>query len=338
MKNLFYFLIAFFMLSCGSGNKDVRLTTTDARPLGDDVPINLIEQAKPTLFVMPSDQLLRRFGMIKEEQAHGRTILVRDFGGYLLRDDDSRYIISAIQNQFINVGFPLNDLEQTIRSIQDQELLDALEDIQQDAKTMLLTSARPDIILELDYSMIADRTSRNLNRSLTLTLRAIDAFSNQVIATIQQTGFGKDSRGNNSAPGLAEAMIKEYISDFTQQINSYFADIIRNGRNATFRVTVDRGINLNMYDECLRGDSYSDWIIDYMKANTVRGAYRLDRNTNTEIFFTNVRIKTLNENGTQYSSFDFAREFSRAMNQACGIRTQNRTQGLGDANVVIMGM
>ena len=68
------------------------------------------------------------------------------------------------------------------------------------------------------------------------------------------------------------------------------------------------------------------------------GTYNLQRNTDTEMYFANVRIKTLNDNGTQYSAYDFARELSKALNKECGVKSKNVTQGLGDAMIIIKGM
>lgn len=320
-KLLAIFAMATMLVSCGGGGQQ----TVDVK-----------QTQKPTMLVLPSDQLLQRFGSLQQQEALGKTLQVRDYNGYMLTDQDSKFIISSIQSAFINFGYPLNDLEQTLKSINDQEMLDAVTGIQKDAKTILLTNAKPDIILELDYNLATDRSSRDYAKSLTYTLRAIDAFSNKVVATIQQTDF-KSGKAKTSA-ALMEAALAKDAKGFTQQVDNYFSDIIANGRDITLRVTIENGVNLTMSDECLDGDAYTDFIIDWVKVNTLLGAYNLNRNTDTEMYFTNVRIKTLNENGTQYSAYDFARELSKALNKGCGIKSKNTTQGLGDATISIKGM
>ena len=182
------------IVSCGGKQNDDSLTNTDAVQEDENSAVNVNEQAKPNLIVIPSDELLQKFGMLKEENAQGKTIYVRDYKGYLLKDPNAKFIISTIQSTFINVGFPLNDLDQTLKSLNDQEIMDDVDNIQKDAKTMLLTSVRPDIILELNYDLVNDNSSRSLNKSLTYTLRGIDAFSNKVVSTIQETGYGKISQ------------------------------------------------------------------------------------------------------------------------------------------------
>lgn len=318
-------LLAIVLMSCG-GNGGNQSNT-----------VNVTQQQKPAMLVIPSDQLLQQFGKLKQQEALGKTLQVRDYNGYLLTDQDSKFIISTIQSAFIQMGYPLNDLEQTLKSINEQEMLDAIDGIQKDAKTILLTTAKPDIILELDYNIVTDRSSRDFKKSLTYTLRAIDAFSNKVVATIQQTNFEGNSKAATPAT-LMEAALAKDTKGFTQQINNHFNTIIETGREITLRVTIDNGVNLTMSDECLDGDTYSDFIIDWVKVNTLLGAYNMNRNTETEMYFTNVKIKTLNDNGTQYSAYDFARELSKALNKGCGIKSRNTTQGLGMATISIKGM
>lgn len=320
-KLLAIFAMATMLVSCGGGGTS---TTVDVK-----------QTQKPTMLVLPSDQLMQRFGCIRTEVSLGKQLQVRDYNSYLLTDPDAKFIIASIQSAFIEFGYPLNDLEQTLKSINDQEMVDEVSGIKKDSKTILLTNARPDIILELDYDMTTDRSSRDYSKSLTYTLRAIDAFSNKVVATIQAASV-KNAKGN-TATMMGEA-IQKNSKDFTKQINKHFDDLIANGRDITMRVMIDANESFTMSDESIYGDTYADFILDYMKVNTLMGTYNLQRNTDTEMYFANVRIKTLNDNGTQYSAYDFARELSKAVNKECGVKSKNVTQGLGDAMIIIKGM
>lgn len=320
-KLLAIFAMATMLVSCGGGGTS---TTVDVK-----------QTQKPTMLVLPSDQLMQRFGCIRTEVSLGKQLQVRDYNSYLLTDPDAKFIIASIQSAFIEFGYPLNDLEQTLKSINNQEMVDEVSGIKKDSKTILLTNARPDIILELDYDMTTDRSSRDYSKSLTYTLRAIDAFSNKVVATIQAASV-KNAKGN-TATMMGEA-IQKNSKDFTKQINKHFDDLIANGRDITMRVMIDANESFTMSDESIDGDTYADFILDYMKVNTLMGTYNLQRNTDTEMYFANVRIKTLNDNGTQYSAYDFARELSKALNKECGVKSKNVTQGLGDAMIIIKGM
>lgn len=323
-RKLFYVAIAVLMLSsCGNS--------------GTGSSGDISQTQKPTMLVLPSDQLLQNYGSLKQQESLGKNLQIRDYPSYMLADQNSKFIVSSIQSKFIDFGYPLNDLEQTLKSINDQEMIDAVTGIQKDAKTMLLTSAKPDIILDYDYNLQADLSTREYKKKLTYTIRAIDAFSNKVVAAIQRSDFSDDKKYSNPAALMQVALDKD-LPSFTQQINKYFNTIIESGRDITVRVTIENGVNLSMSDECLDGNTYTDFLIDWLKVNALQGSYNMQRNTETEMYFSNVRIKTLNDNGTQYSAYDFARDLSKAFNKGCGIKSKNTTQGLGDAIISIKGM
>ena len=244
---------AVMFISCG-GNDSKK------QSYAESATVNVTQQQKPRMLVIPSDQLLERFGKLNPEDAQGKTVYNRDFAGYLLSDKDSKFIIASIQDAFIEFGYPLNDLEQTLKSINDQEMVDEVDGIRKDAKTMLLTTAKPDIILELDYNLATNSNSRNLDRNLTYTLRAIDAFSNKVVATIQQAEFKKS--GESSPAVLMREALAQDTKKYTAQINDFFNSVVTNGRDIAMRITINGNVDLSMSDECLNGDTYTDFIID----------------------------------------------------------------------------
>jgi hypothetical protein len=335
-------IIALFMTSCGGGEESSTgnsLTSTSAVNLEDEnTAVNAVEQAKPTLIIIPSDELLKRSGCITVEDAQGKSIYIRDYKKFLMVNEDSKFIISTIQAEFNKLGFPLEDLDQALKQINDKQMIDEVDGLKKDPKNILLTSVRPDIILELDYKLKIDTKSRNLNKSLTYTLKALDAYSNKSISNIQETGFGKELE-TNDASELMKQSLSSNISDFASQINKYFSDIIRKGREITVRITITKDVEMSLEDDCLDGEeTYSDWIINYMKTHTVKGAYKLQMNTESEMFFKNVRIKTLNEDGTQYGAYDFARELKKALRKSCGVKASNKSQGLGDVHIMLKGM
>ena len=79
VKSLVIFVFASTILSCGNKQNGDGLTNTDAEPESENTEVNANEQAKPNLIVIPSDELLQKFGMLKEEEAQGKTIYIRDF-------------------------------------------------------------------------------------------------------------------------------------------------------------------------------------------------------------------------------------------------------------------
>ncbi|MBR6445501.1 MAG: hypothetical protein IKS94_03600 [Prevotella sp.] len=335
-------LTVLIMASCG-GNKGGNLAEGASGDLDayESGGVNAIEQARPQIMVIPGDQVLQNFRCLTTQKANGRDYILRDYKNYLLKDDRAKRIISVIQNEFNNKDFPLNDFEQTLKQLDTQEALDMADGFEKDAKTMLLTVAQPDIILELTYDTSRDRamsmTSHNYNRrgekNVSFTLNALDAYTNKVVATMTASNI----KGESTTETI-QASIKEQMPKFQQDITKYFSDILTRGREITVRIAVEKGCKVNLSDESIEGDTYADWIIDYMKAHTIKGAHKLQRNTNKELYFVNCRINLLNEDGTQYGVYDWTRDLQKNLRKNLGLKCSNKAQGLGEVLISINGI
>lgn len=329
------------MTSCG-GNKGGNLAEgasgdMEAYENGD---VNAIEQARPTIMVIPGDQTLQNFKCLTTERANGREYILRDYKKYLLKDDRAKRIISTIQDEFNAQNFPLNDFEQTLKQLDTQEATDMADGFEKDAKTQLLTVAQPDILLELSYDTSRDKismTSHNYShkgeKNVSFTLNAVDAYTNKVVATMTASNL----KGESTTETI-QASIKDQMPKFQQDIQKYFSDILTRGRDITVRIAVAKGCNVRLNDESIEGDPYADWIIDYMKAHTIKGAHKLQRNTATELYFVNCRIKLLNENGTQYGVYDWTRDLQKNLRKNLGLKCSNKAQGLGEVLISIEGL
>lgn len=336
-------LTALIMASCGGGNKQSNGLTEGASGDMDayeQSDVNAIEQARPAIMVIPGDQVLQNFKCLTTQKANGRDYILRDYKNYMLKDDRAKRIISTIQNEFNAQNFPLNDFEQALKQLDTQDALDMADDLEKDAKTMLLTVAQPDIILELTYDTSRDKismTSHNYSgrgeKNVSFTLNALDAYTNKVVATMTASNI----KGESTTETIQES-IKEGMPKFQQDITKYFSDILTRGRDITVRIAVEKGCNINLSDESIEGDTYADWIMDYIKTHTVKGAYKMQRNTAKELYFVNCRIKLLNEDGTQYGVYDWTRDLQKNLRKNLGLKCTNKAQGLGEVLISVQGI
>ena len=299
--------------------------------------VNGIEQARPQIMVLPGDQTLQNFRCLQTQKVNGRDFIIRDYKNYLLKDDRAKHIFSTIQDEFNKQNFPLNDFEQTLKQLDTQEALDMADGLEKDAKTQLLTVAQPDIILELNYDTSRDKvslTSHNYNQTgeqnISFTLNALDAYTNKVVATMTASNI----KGESTTETI-QASIKDQMPKFQQDIVKYFSDILTRGRDITVRVVVAQGCNVTLSDTSIEGDTYADWIVDYVKTHTVKGAYKLQRNTDNELYFVNCRIRLINDDGTQYGVYDWTRDLAKNLRKNLGLKVTNKAQGLGEALLVI---
>lgn len=335
-------IVVFSMMACGGNQKGNGLTEgasgdMEAYESGD---VNAIEQARPSIMIIPSDQVLQNFGCLRTEEINGRKYILRDYKTYFLKDDRAKRIFSTIQNEFNAQNFPLHDFEQTLKQLDTQETLDMADGMEKDAKTMLLTAAQPDIILELSYNTSRDKISlvghnynRNGEKNVSYTLNALDAYTNKVVATIEASNIKGESTTETIQTDIEEQMPK-----FQKDITKYFSDILTRGRDITVRITIEDGLDLALTDESIEGDTYADWIMDYIKTHTVKGAYKMQRNTDSELYFVNCRIKLLNEDGTQYGVYDWARDLQKNLRSNLGLKCKNMSQGLGEVVISIEGL
>ncbi|MDE6311256.1 MAG: hypothetical protein K2L96_05505 [Muribaculaceae bacterium] len=337
IKNTFYItLFSALLCSCSGGNSQQSLAEGASGDIVayENTDLNAAEQARATIMIIPSDNLLKNFKALEVVGNDGAEQVTRNYSKYLLSNKDNKAVISTIQQAFADANYPVQDLEQMLKQLSTQEATDLVDDIDKDAKTQLLTVAQPDIIIELDYQTSMNmRGAVNNASSVGYTLNVIDAYTNNVLSSTTMS----DLKGENTVKAIS-GPLKEAMPKILGDIQKNFSDILTRGRNVTIRVAVGSDSNVNLNDESIEGDTYADWIMDYVKTHTVKGAYKMQRNTDKELYFTNCRIPLLNEDGTQYGVYDWAREMSKSMRKNLGVKCTNKAQGLGEILITINGI
>ena len=170
------------------------------------------------------------------------------------------------------------------------------------------------------------------NIAAAIAYMAFDSYTSKAFSTKNNSCNGRDFNAL-----FSEAIHKEMKHIFPE-INNYFKDIVVHGREITVRFSVKKGFPFNLSSESITGDTYTDWIMDYMDAHAKKGTYKLQNNTDYELYFTNVRISTLCPDGTQNSAYKWARELIKEMRNDCGVKCANKVQGLGDVHIMIKGL
>jgi hypothetical protein len=111
----------------------------------------------------------------------------------------------------------------------------------------------------------------------------------------------------------------------------------KNGVEITLRVAANGTSGIAMDDDC--GDEEIAEKIDlWLKQNTINQAFKMVKNTDIEVAYTNVRIKAREDNGMKYTAYDFAKDLKKGLKKGCGLDVSNSTQSLGDALLIIEGI
>ena len=298
--------------------------------------VNAITQSMPSVMVFPSDGMLKRLGYLKEKKNQGVVGYDRQYQQALIDDQSLKFAIAVIEEEFAKVGFPLDNPEQTLKQIVVSSAVDEMANVSKDIRAELLNTARPDYLIELDYNLITDLKSRNLNRSLTYSVRALDVYSNKTIASISKTNVGKEQKTDNDAATLIKEAFPNNFQDFRSQITQHYADLLANGVEITLRLATKNSSGISIDDYC--GDKeVGESVVDWMKDNTVNQTYKMSKNTSSEIFFTNVRIYSQDEKGQKFTAYDFANSLKNEIKSGCGLDVSNKTQSIGDALIIIKG-
>lgn len=339
---LFSLLCAFvFFIGCSksndqTGNNSKGMIPTVAESQSSKRESNAISQSLPTLMVIPSDGLLQQIGYLSSIDNQGMTSYVRDYNGALINNSDLKFVIAAIEEEFANVGYPLENLEQQLKMIGNENAMDEAEGIARDLRAELMNTARPDYIIEIEYEMKVDSKSRNLSKSLTYIVKCLDVYTNKAIAAITRADVGKDGDNVDLAP-IIKQDFPETIGQLQGTISSHYADQLANGAEVSFRVVVLQESGIAMDDDC-GSDEIGEQVINWLKENSINSTYKMVKNTSTEMRFTNVRMYTQDENGNSYTAYDFAKDLKDALEDGCGLDVANKTQSIGDSYLQIEGV
>ena len=322
------------LISCGnSGSESNSMIPTNRDSESFKKEANAINQSMPSVMVVPSDAMLKRMNCIKEIDNQGVTSYSRDYAKSFIQDSELKFVVAEIEGQFSAKGFPLENMEQTLKMIGSNNAMDEMEGVARDLRAELMNTARPDYIIELDYELKSDPKSRNINKTLTYIVKCMDVYTNKSVASITRANVGKTSE-NNDVPSLVKGDFTEVLGQLSSGITNHFKDLLANGIEITLRLAVLNSSEVALDDDC--GDEeVGEKVITWLKENTVNSTYKMAKNTETEMFFTNVRIFTQDESGNSYTAYDFAKELKKGLKQGCGLSVSNKTQSLGDAFIQI---
>ena len=336
MKQLILFLIPITLIfsSCGdSSNASNSMLPTNADSRSAKKESNAITKSMPSVMVVPSDAMLKRMDCLKETNNQGVTSYSRDYAKSFIQDSELKFVIAEIESQFSNKGFSLENMEQTLKMVNNNNAMDEMEGIARDLRAELMNTAKPDYVIELDYELKQDPKSRNINKTLTYIVKCMDVYTNKSVASITRANIGKTSE-NNDVPGLVKEDFSNSIGELSTGITSHFKDLLANGIEITLRLAVLNSSAVALDDDC--GDEeIGERVVTWLKENTVNSTYKMAKNTETEMFFTNVRIFTQDESGNSYSAYDFAKDLKKGLKKGCGLSVSNKTQSLGDAFIQV---
>lgn len=308
--------------------------------------LTMMAQAKkPTIMVIPSDTYCTKNGYTTEWiDENGVKNTVPDVANIFKKEDveDLRLVISELSKIMAERGFPLKDLEQTLKSIQQESVeMSLLESstsgayITESMLDKVKRTAKADIILDLDFTIMR----KGPQRYISYNMRGLDAYTNKVIAANSGTGQPSTSAPVNV---LLEEAVLNYMDSFCAQLMSHFEDMAKNGREVVVKFKAWDNSDVNFETEFDFEDDYlelTDIISYWMEDNTVNHAPTRTNASENFITFEQVRIPLYKERNGRQSALD-ARGFANGIRSYLKkepflIESKIYERGLGEVWIII---
>lgn len=290
------------------------------------------QPAMPSVMVVPSDSWCNEHGFLKTEVHDSVTSYIADYRRALVSDPDLKIVISLVNGMMTEHGFRLTDLESTLKNIETENTLNSVtlssmgDMLAETPREQLSRVAKADIWIEISWKI----NNLGPRKSLTFTMRAIDAYTQKEVATAVGTS------GETYAvelPVLLEEAVSSYIYDFTGQLADYFREFQANGREITLEVRVWDNAGFNL--ETDTGTDILSYIIeDWVMENAAGGMMTPVTASENVLLFRGLRMPNTTPEGRQTDARYWTRSLVRLMRNE-QIDCKVYTRGLGHVMIVL---
>lgn len=292
------------------------------------------QQKKPTLMILPSDNWCNQRYFMSSYNDQGTMKKIPNYKQAFQEDTELAQVIAKIGAFMLSEGYTLKDAEQELKKLEQISAEDNVtnssnsgSELSETPLDKLKKRAKSDIIIQLWWE-INTAAGGNVIR---YTLDAFDAFTGKRIAS--STGNSKAS--DKFIPDLLLKAVKDNFSLFNSQIDNYFNDMRKNGREVIVKIKTWKNWDKDLEEE-YNGKELNEYINGWMKKNTVQGNFNTTDNSETYILFEQTRIPLLNDSGEAMDARDFARGLQKYLKAApFNITSKLMTRGLGEAILVL---
>jgi len=288
---------------------------------------------KPTIMVVPSDVWCNKNGYMLEFDDQGTKVKVPDFKTALQENSDLLLVISKINELMAERGFPLKNLESSLKTLQGESAEDAMMTSKKGAEAnespidKLKKVAKADIWMQVTWTV----NQTGPKKSITFNLQGLDAYTDKQVAGASGTGLPSFSA---ELPVLLEEAVLAHLDNFNAQLQKYFDDLFANGREITLRIKTWNSFNGDLESE-FGGEELGTQIETWVSQNTVQGRFSTSDATENMMLFEQVRIPLYDANGRAVDARAWARGLQKMLKEKYQIDSKLMTKGLGQASIVI---
>lgn len=288
---------------------------------------------RPTIMVVPSDVWCNLNGYTMEFDDQGSKIVIPDYRAALQNEPDLLLVISKINELMADRGFPLKNLESSLRSLQNISAEDAMltsrtgSEISQSPIDQLKQVAQADIWMQITWTV----NQVGPKRSITFNFQGLDAYSNKQIAGASGTG---EQSFTAELPILLEEAVISHLDNFNAQLQNHFDDMFTNGREVVLRILVWDSFDGDLYED-YDGEELGEIIENWLFDNTVQGRFSTTHATENMMLFEQVRIPLFDDRERAIDARRWARDLQRMLQRQYQIDSRLMMRGLGQAQLVV---
>lgn len=292
---------------------------------------------KPTLMVVPSDNWCITNGYIQEFDNDGMKMKIPDYKRALQENTELLMVISKINELMSERGFPLKNLESSLKTLENESAEDAMlmsksgGELNESPIDKLKKVAKADIWLQMTWTVNAVGPKK----SITFNLQGLDAYTDKQIAGASGTG---DPSFTAELSVLLNEAVVAHMDNFNVQLLSHFDDMFTNGREVALRVmtwdTWDYDLETEEFGDDELGFLIEDWVAD----NTVDNKFSTSSATENMMVLEQVRIPLYYDRNGQERALDtrrWANGLRKYLKSEYQIESKLMMKGIGQAQLVI---
>lgn len=285
--------------------------------------------------VIPSDVWCNKNGYVTQYDNQGTPMIIPDYKRALQSNSDLLLAISKIGEMMTERGFSLKDLSSCLKSLETAQAEESVstskngETLAESPIEKLRKTAKADIWMELTWTI----NQQGPKKSLTFNLQGKDAYTDKQIAAASGTGQPSFSV---ELPVLLEESVLAYIDKFNDQLQTFFDDLLTNGREVSLLCKRWDGTEIDFESE-FDGEELSFLIEDWVAKNTVEGRFSTSDASENRMLFEQVRIPVFNATGRAVDTRTWANDLRKELKAKYNIEAKLETKGLGQAIITIGG-
>ena len=242
-------------------------------------------------------------------------------------------VISKINELMTQRGFPLKNLESSLKSLETEAAETAMSSSRSGAELSespidkLKNIARADIWIQMTWTI----NTMGPRRSVTFVLQGLDAYTDKQVAGASGTG---NQLIATELPIMLETAVLSHLDNFNGQLQQHFDDMFENGREITLRIRKWDSFDGDLMTE-YGGDELGFQIENWVSDNTVQGRFSTADASENRMIFEQVRIPLYDANNRAVDARTWVRGLQRYLKDRFMIDSRITMRGLGQATLTV---